>query len=176
MKSGYTIMPLFSCGINHQSAPIDIRERLAFDTSQIKPVLNDLCQLEAVNEAVLLSTCNRTEIYMAGAHSQALQQWFQRHSRAANINIEPHGYLHQEDAAVKHLLRVSSGLDSMVLGETQIFGQIKQAYRMACEASAAGRQLQHLFPAVFAARKTDSPRNSNQRQPYLYGLRRSTNR
>jgi len=147
-------MPLFSCGINYQSAPIHIRERLAFNASQIKAELPHLCQLEAVNEAVLLSTCNRTEIYMAGAHAQGLQQWFQQRSRAANIPIELHYYQHQADDAVRHLLRVSSGLDSMVLGEPQIFGQIKQAYRLACEAGAAGPELQQLFPAVFAATKT----------------------
>jgi glutamyl-tRNA reductase len=147
-------MPLFSCGINHQSAPISIRERLAFNDTQARTVLSDLCRLEAVNEAVLLSTCNRTEIYMAGDHPEGLHQWFRQQSRAANIQIDPHCYLHQENAVVRHLLRVSSGLDSMVLGEPQIFGQIKQAYRLACETGAAGQQLQHLFPAVFAASKT----------------------
>lgn len=147
-------MPLFSCGINHQSAPISIRERLAFNDAQARLILNDLCRLEAVNEAVLISTCNRTEIYMAGDHPEAVQHWFRQQSRAAQINIDPHYYLHQHDAAVRHLLRVSSGLDSMVLGEPQIFGQIKQAYRLACETGAARQQLQHLFPAVFAASKT----------------------
>lgn len=146
-------MPLFSCGINHQSAPIHIRERLAFSPARVKPLLSDVCRLEAVNEAVLLSTCNRTEIYMAGAHPESLRQWFKQHSHAANIDIEPHFYLHQEGAAVRHLLRVSSGLDSMALGEPQIFGQVKQAYRIACEAGTAGQQLQHLFPAAFAAGK-----------------------
>lgn len=147
-------MPLFSCGINHQSAPINVRERLAFNTAQTKTILQDLCQLEAVNEAVLVSTCNRTEIYMSGNHAQAVQQWFHQQSQAANIPIEPHYYWHQDEAAVRHLLRVSSGLDSMVLGESQIFGQIKQAYRLACETGSAGQQLQQLFPAVFAASKT----------------------
>ncbi len=146
-------MPLFSCGINHQSAPVSIRERLAFNATQTKLILSDLCRLEAVNEAVLVSTCNRTEIYMAGASPQALQQWFNQQSCAANINIEPHYYWHQDRAAVQHLLRVSSGLDSMVLGEPQIFGQVKEAYRIACDAGAAGHELQHLFPAVFAASK-----------------------
>ena len=147
-------MPLFSCGINHQTAPVSIRERLAFNAAQTKIVLDDLCRLDAVNEAVLLSTCNRTEIYMYGENPQSLQEWFRQQSNVANINIDQHCYLHQDDAAVRHLLRVSSGLDSMVLGEPQIFGQIKQAYRLACEAGAAGQQLQHLFPAVFAASKT----------------------
>lgn len=147
-------MPLFSCGINHQSAPIDIRERLTVNPAQTKRVLDELCRMEAVNEAVLLSTCNRTEIYMAGAHPEAVRQWFQQQLHAAQINAESHYYLHQDDAAVRHLLRVSSGLDSMVLGEPQIFGQIKQAYRIACETGSARQQLRHLFPAAFAASKT----------------------
>lgn len=147
-------MPLFSCGINHHSAPIGIRERLAFNHSQIKAALDDLRGLDAVNEAVLLSTCNRTEIYMAGHNPEPLQEWFRTQSQAANINIEPHYYLHVEQDAVRHLLRVSSGLDSMVLGEPQILGQIKQAYRLACEAGATGPELQHLFPAIFAGAKT----------------------
>ncbi len=146
-------MPLFTCGINHRSAPIDIRERLAFSATQIKTVLDDLRRLEAVNEAVLLSTCNRTEIYMEGENPHALQQWFRGQSSAANMNIDFHCYLHQDDAVVRHLLRVSSGLDSMVPGEPQIFGQVKQAYRLACEAGSAGQALQHLFPAAFAASK-----------------------
>lgn len=146
-------MPLFSCGINHHSAPIAVREQLAFNSSRVKLALDELRQLEPLNEAVLLSTCNRTEIYLAGQRPQVLQAWFRQQSQAANINIEPHIYLHAEQAAVRHLLRVSSGLDSMVLGEPQIFGQMKEAYRLACEAGAAGPQLQHLFPAMFAASK-----------------------
>ncbi len=147
-------MPLFTCGINHQTTPIAIRERLAFNSEQIKAILNDLCRMEAVNEAVLLSTCNRTEIYMHGPKPESAQVWFRQQSSVANINMDVHCYLHQDQAAVKHLLRVSSGLDSMVLGETQILGQIKQAYQLACETGAAGQQLQHLFPAMFAASKT----------------------
>lgn len=147
-------MPLFTCGINHQTTPINIRERLAFNSEQTKSILNDLCRLDAVNEAVLLSTCNRTEIYMHGPNPEPVQIWFRQQSGAANINIDSHCYLHQDRAAVKHLLRVSSGLDSMVLGETQIVSQIKQAYQLACETGAARQQLQHLFPAMFAASKT----------------------
>lgn len=147
-------MPLFSCGINHQSAPISIRERLTFDADETRGILADLCRLEAINEAVLLSTCNRTEIYMVGDHPQRMVEWLRQQSTAANIDIEPYHYLYQDDATVRHLLRVSSGLDSMVLGEPQIFGQIKQAYHLACEVGAVGRQLQHLFPSVFAASKT----------------------
>jgi glutamyl-tRNA reductase len=147
-------MPLFTCGINHRSAPINVRERLAFSATQVKSVLDDVRRLEAVNEAVLLSTCNRTEIYMAGSNPQALRQWFQHQSHAANMNLDQHCYLHQDDAAVRHLLRVSTGLDSMVPGEPQILGQVKQAYRLACEAGTAGSALQHLFPAAFAVSKS----------------------
>jgi glutamyl-tRNA reductase len=146
-------MPLFSCGINHQSAPIDVRERLAFDATQTRRALADLCRLEA-DEAVVVSTCHRTEIYIAGQHRQALQSWLRQHSQAANTPLEPHVYWHEEEATVRHLLRVCSGLDSMVLGEPQIFGQMKSAYRLACDAGAAGPHFQQLFPAVFAASKT----------------------
>jgi len=145
-------MPLFSLGINHHSAPIHIREQFVVNMDHNQALLKDLCRLEAVNEAVLLSTCNRTEIYMAGEHSQGLMQWLGQ-SCAANISMEPFAYLHQDEAAVRHLMRVITGLDSMVLGEPQIFGQIKQAYRLACEAGTAKQQLQHLFPSAFAAGK-----------------------
>ena len=146
-------MPLFSCGINHQSAPINIREKLAFNVHQTKAALQDLCRMEAVNEAVLLSTCNRTEIYIAGENPSGLQQWLKQRSSSAKVNIDQYSYFYKNNEAVRHLLRVSSGLDSMVLGEPEIFGQVKQAYRLACEVGAAGQQLQHLFPAAFAASK-----------------------
>ncbi len=145
-------MPLFSCGINHQTSPIEIRERLVFNNQQTQMALHEICDLEAVNEAVLVSTCNRTEIYMAGARSEPLLNWFQRKAQAANVPTLSH-YLHTGDAAVKHLLRVSSGLDSMILGEPEIFGQIKTAYHLACATGAAKQELQHLFPAAFAASK-----------------------
>ncbi len=135
-------MPLFSCGISYQSTSIDIRERFAVNNNQATGLLNELCRLEAVNEAVLLSTCNRTEIYMAGDSPQALQHWFGQPC-----------YTHQDLETVRHLLRVSSGLDSMVLGEPQIFGQLKQAYRIACEAGTVGQQLGHLFASTFASSK-----------------------
>lgn len=146
-------MPLFSCGINHQTAPIDIRERLVYNNQQTQIALSEICRLEAVNEAVMVSTCNRTEIYMAGERADTVLDWFQEKASAANIPILSNCYLHADEAAVKHLLRVASGLDSMILGEPEIFGQVKTAYRLACEAGAAKQELQHLFPAAFAASK-----------------------
>lgn len=135
-------MPLFSCGINYQLASIDVRERFAIEPGKAPELLANLCRQPAVNEAVILSTCNRTEIYMSGEHPHVLQQWFGQPC-----------YTHQDYEAVRHLLRVSSGLDSMVLGEPQILGQLKQAFRTACEAGAVGSQLQHLFTSAFAVSK-----------------------
>jgi glutamyl-tRNA reductase len=146
-------MPLFSYGINHQTAPIDIRERLAFNAQQTQTALEEICRLETVNEAVLVSTCNRTEIYISGNKVDTLQRWFRDKAQASNISLESNCYLHSDEAVVKHLLRVASGLDSMVLGEPEILGQIKNAYRLACETGTAGQELQHLFPAIFSASK-----------------------
>lgn len=146
-------MYLLAYGINHKSAPLYVRERLAFHPEQTPKMLQALISREAVNEAVLLSTCNRTEIYTASNDGSAIKEWLAKEPRLSGQYISSFCYQYQDAEMVRHLMRVASGLDSMVLGEPQIFGQIKQAYSIACDAGTVGNRLGHLFPAVFAASK-----------------------
>lgn len=145
-------MPIIAYGINHKSAPIEIRERMIYDPTQASAALQKLSSEHSVNEAVLISTCNRTEIYTLPEHQHTIYHWLTE-NHPSNFDISTFCYQYQGLAAIRHLLRVSSGLDSMVLGEPQIFGQVKQAFQIACESGTVGQQLKHLFPAIFSASK-----------------------
>jgi glutamyl-tRNA reductase len=115
--------------------------------------LRALRQEAGVAEVVILSTCNRTEVYWAGSASGAeLSQWLERH-HGNNFDLASSLYVHQESRAVEHAFSVASGLDSMVLGEAQILGQLKDAYRVAQEAGSTGPSLNKLFQAAFSAAK-----------------------
>ncbi len=140
-------MALITLGINHKNAPLALREQLAFAETSLPQTLAELKSLPAVNEAVLLSTCNRTEIYTDLAALPAIAAWFRGKSQV----LEP--YIYRDIDAVTHLMRVASGLDSMVIGEAQILGQIKRAYQLAASADTLGPELKHLFPAVFKVSK-----------------------
>lgn len=142
-------MPLLVYGINHQSAPISVRERLAFHSDNIPNALNALTAHAAVDEAVILSTCNRTEIYTQLNQYLSLQHWLQTHKQLQDLDITPYCYAHHEIDAVSHIMRVASGLDSMILGEPQVFGQLKTAYQTAKDIGAVGNTFQQLFPAIF---------------------------
>lgn len=147
-------MPLITYGINHKSAPIALREQLAFDPAQTTLALQNLIQRPNVNEAVLLSTCNRTEIYTASNDAGTVKTWLQDQRRCDSNDIDHHAYSFQGIHAVKHIMRVTSGLDSMIVGEPQIVGQIKQAYQLACDVGCVGNTLKHLFRSVFETSKT----------------------
>jgi len=145
-------MPLFSVGINHKTAPVDIRERVAFAPARLADALRELTAQPGVQEAVITSTCNRTEIYCnldENARGAAVSAWLCRYHGLNFDAVAPYLYTHEDTAAVRHLLRVASGLDSMILGEPQILGQIKEAYKIATEAGTVGtllgRLLQHSF-------------------------------
>ena len=146
-------MALHVLGINHQTAPVSLRERVAFAPESLAPALASLRALPEVHEAVLLSTCNRTELY---AHSdddgQALAGWLSAHPEAGG-ELGAYLYRHRDADAVRHLFRVATGLDSLVLGEPQILGQVKQAWSAAREAGALGGQLDRLFQQAFATAK-----------------------
>jgi glutamyl-tRNA reductase len=148
-------MALLTLGINHQTAPVEIRERLTFAPDQAPEALRELARLPGVSEAVLLSTCNRTELYCAvdGAHERAVADWLLTHRSADDPEVRGRLYRHDDDAAVRHLLRVACGLDSLVLGEPQILGQLKDSYEMAANAGAVGPQLNRLFQRAFAVAK-----------------------
>src|SRR5271165_4670502 len=140
-------------GLNHKTAPVTLREKVAFNEDRLVAALRTLRQESGVAEVVILSTCNRTEVYWAGTASGAeLSQWLERH-HGNNLDIASSLYVHQDRLAVEHAFTVASGLDSMVLGEAQILGQLKNAYRVAHETGSTGPWLNKLFQAAFSAAK-----------------------
>lgn len=140
-------------GINHKTAPVALREKVAFGEEKLPAALRALHEERGVAEVVIVSTCNRTELYWAGAASGAdLSDWLERH-HALSLDLAPCVYVHQERRAVEHAFNVASGLDSMVLGEPQILGQLKEAYRIAQEAGSTGPHLNRLFQAAFSVAK-----------------------
>lgn len=149
-------MSVWALGINHQTAPLDLRGRFAFALDQIQPTLHGYRQsLPRQPEATLLSTCNRTELYGAGdpAAVEPTLGWLAS-TGGVNVNeLRDHAYVLHEDQAARHAFRVASGLDSMVLGEAQILGQMKNAVRAADEAGALGTTLHQLFQRSFAVAK-----------------------
>jgi len=140
-------------GINHEKTPLDIRERLSFTPQQLIEALPSLLQQKELNEVVILSTCNRTEIYTNIVDPCVVPLWLLKHKAISNIDLHAFSYMHRHDVALKHLMRVASGLDSMILGEPQILGQLKNAYATAEKQDAVGSGFKQLFPAIFAASK-----------------------
>jgi len=142
-------MTLWVLGLNHQTAPVELRERASFGGDALPQALASLRDTPQVAEAVLLSTCNRTELYAVAESGDALAQWLE--SPAGQL----HGYLYQHaDAdAVRHLFRVATGLDSMVLGEPQILGQVKDAWAIARDHGLLGQRLDRLFQQTFSVAK-----------------------
>ncbi len=149
-------MAVWALGINHNTAPLDLRGRLAFAMDQIGPHLQTLRNtLDNQPEAAIVSTCNRTEIYCAGdvAAAEKTLDWLARSGGVSPSALREHAYQLENDAAARHAFRVASGLDSMVLGEPQILGQIKDAVRAADEVGALGTTLSQLFQRSFAVAK-----------------------
>lgn len=148
-------MPLIALGINHRTAPVDIRERVAFPAERVIEALRELTRLPEVHEAAILSTCNRTEIYcgLEGGDTTAIIDWLGVHHRVGVEQIKPYLYIHPDQAAVRHMFRVAAGLDSMILGEPQILGQMKTAYQSAVDAGTLDTQLRKLFQHTFAVAK-----------------------
>ncbi len=140
-------------GLNHKTAPVALREKVAFNEDRLVAALHTLRQESGVAEVVILSTCNRTELYWSGTASSAeLSQWLERH-HGNNLDLASSLYVHRDRHAVEHAFSVASGLDSMVLGEAQILGQLKDAYRVAHEVGSTGPWLNKLFQAAFSAAK-----------------------
>ncbi len=148
-------MTILAVGINHKTAPVDIRERVAFGPDILAGALRSLREQAQAGEGVILSTCNRTEVYCTPHNSsgEAVTDWLSRFHGLERARIEPFLYAHCERDAVAHLLRVASGLDSMVLGEPQILGQVKAAFQAATTAGATGKLLGRLFQHAFAVAK-----------------------
>jgi glutamyl-tRNA reductase len=151
-------MKIVVLGLNHKTAPVEIREKLAFDTTETSQALFELKKRFSQAEFVLLSTCNRVELYCAGKHCQGADT-----AKLAKFFSEFHGieldkfhqflYAYEDEDAVRHLLTVASSLDSLVVGEAQIIGQVKESYRLACAAKTTGKILNRLFHCAFATSK-----------------------
>ncbi len=140
-------------GINHKTAPVALREKVAFTEDRLAAALLTLRKELGVAEALILSTCNRTEVYWSGpASGSELSLWLERH-HGNNLDLAASLYVHQESRAIEHTFSVASGLDSMVLGEVQILGQLKDAYRIAQQSGSTGPILNKLFQAAFSAAK-----------------------
>jgi glutamyl-tRNA reductase len=144
-------------GLNHVSAPVSVRERVSMPLDLLKPALDGLRAAfgQSVKEAAILSTCNRTEIYCAAEPdvSEKLPAWMAEFNRIEAGSLQPHLYQYQQNEAVRHAFRVASGLDSMVLGEPQILGQMKDAVRAADQAGSLGTLLHQLFQRTFSVAK-----------------------
>ena len=166
-------MALLAFGLNHTTAPIEIRERVTFGNEVVPEALVDLTRRKGIDEAAILSTCNRTEIYCSidARENQLPIDWFSAFhgfklgdlvtawSSSGSLvgfklgDLQPFLYAHPDALAVKHMLRVASGLDSLVLGEPQVLGQLKQAYQTAISTGSIGRLLGRLFQHSFRVAK-----------------------
>ena len=148
-------MAFLALGINHKTASVAVRERVAFTPEQLVEALQQLCTLTSSREAAILSTCNRSELYIEQETLEVEQvlRWLADYHQLSLDELRACAYVHEDDGAVRHMMRVASGLDSMVLGEPQIFGQLKSAYAVAREAGTIGPLLGRLFQAAFSTAK-----------------------
>ena len=148
-------MPLIALGLNHQTAPLALRERVAFDAAALPAALAALRAQPGVEEVALVSTCNRTEIYaeVAAGAEAAPARWLAQAQGLEQDALASYLYCHSDGDAVRHLFRVATGLDSMVLGEPQILGQVKEAWQAARSAGSLGKPLDRLFQQSFAVAK-----------------------
>jgi glutamyl-tRNA reductase len=162
-------MQLFAFGINHQTAPLSVREQVVFHADNLTTALRELVDRRPVQEAAIISTCNRTEVYCSTEDPRAAVDWMAGYHRLKTQQIEPYVYQLPQEKAVKHAFRVASGLDSMVLGEPQILGQFKQAVRAAQAAGTLGVLLHKLFqrtspwqPPPSGSRNASIPRSRSR--------------
>ena len=150
-------MDIVVVGLNHKTAPVEVRERLALGDERVKPALKQLKQRYPNKEFVLLSTCNRMEIYRAGKKVEKgvdeLMEFIAEFCGVERNEFEQYLYVYRSEKAVGHLLKVGASLDSMVVGEAQIIGQVKESYRWACQVNSAGKVLNRLFHCAFTTSK-----------------------
>jgi glutamyl-tRNA reductase len=159
------MIPFFVIGLNHESATVDLRERVTFAPESIVLALQQIVSHTNASEAAILSTCNRTEIYFSGQRqtSDAIDQpqlseselliWFAKYHGLDADELAKYCYVHKDDHAMMHMMRVACGLDSLVLGEPQILGQMKSSYAVAQEANVLGSELHSIFQRVFSVAK-----------------------
>jgi len=148
-------MPLLITGISHHTASLEIREKIAITRLDYDKRVNELLALDGVEEVVVVSTCNRTEVYSVGQKNSPSQirHWLKAKGGLTDTEMNKHCYVHERQHAVHHLFRVAGGLDSLVLGESQIVGQLKEAWQMSNAAGGVGKVLDRLFQHAFATGK-----------------------
>lgn len=154
-------MSIITLGLNHKTAPISIRERLAFSPENLASAVKSLSALGNIKEAAILSTCNRTELYCTTGDDESLNQqaieqiveWLGQFHDLKSSEFSDHLYTHRHEESIRHALQVACGLDSLVLGEPQILGQMKQAYAQANEQGTMGSLLGKLFQHSFSVAK-----------------------
>ena len=148
-------MTFLAVGINYNTAPVSVRERLSFPTEILESSLKGLLRVKDIEEAAILSTCNRTELYCSSTlhNEQTLINWVAETKQISIEDFAPYLYFHTDRSVCRHIFRVACGLDSMVLGEPQILGQMKTAYQAAFDAGALGKNLGTLFQHTFTAAK-----------------------
>ncbi|PID58483.1 MAG: glutamyl-tRNA reductase [Gammaproteobacteria bacterium] len=147
-------MSLSALGVNHHSASVDLRERLSFSSGDIAGAIGHIRRERLAEEVVVLSTCNRTELYLAEVERpERLYEWLADSRHVAIPTLRDHTYLHHDEAASRHLFRVATGLDSLALGEPQILGQIKDAYQTAVHNNGVKKTLNRLFQEAFYVAK-----------------------
>jgi glutamyl-tRNA reductase len=148
-------MTIIALGINHNTAPVELRERVAFSPEQMVSALQQLSATLGLTDAVILSTCNRTEIYCSGkqTNTEEVLLWLSQFHQVSQAQLTQYVYDHHEMDACKHVMRVACGLDSLVLGEPQILGQIKQAYSLAKNSAVISSLFERLFQHTFSVAK-----------------------
>lgn len=148
-------MTVLALGINHKTASVELREKLAFTPERLPEALQTVQKNAGCDEGVILSTCNRTEIYSFGEHTApaTVIRWLAEFHQVDEQELKQHIYVHRDVEATRHLMRVASGLDSMVLGEPQILGQVKQAYQQAKSVGSVQTYFERMFQQAFSVAK-----------------------
>lgn len=146
-------MSLVAIGINHKTATVDLREKVAFSPDNIHEAMKSLARLSKTGEAVIISTCNRTELYTNTADEAEVVRWLEEYHQLSHEEVESCLYKYHGQAVVQHLMRVSSGLDSLILGEPQILGQVKQSFAKAREAGTVAITMDRMFQNTFSVAK-----------------------
>src|SRR5437588_1558692 len=146
-------MQLALVGLSHKTAPVEVRERMAFSSDALRAALTSLVGRQEVNEALILSTCNRVEVVAESADDRLIREFLCEFHQIPHESVSKHLYSFRNVEAIRHVFRVAASLDSMVIGEPQILGQVKEAYRIAADAGTVGMHLSALMNRAFAVAK-----------------------
>ena len=146
-------MSFFALGVNHQTASVELREQIAFNPERLKTLLAEQSQCAHLNDMVVVSTCNRTEVYAMADNADMVLDWLAQTNGVDVKQLANHVYRYENTEAVSHLMRVASGLDSLMLGEPQILGQVKTALSLAKDVDTVSQDLNKIFEYAFYAAK-----------------------